>query len=187
LLDAALAVAERDGLGLLSVGAVTTEAGVAKGTFYVHFEDRAAVLVAIHRRFHDELFAEVLADTLGRMPGIERARARLVGFLDGCRRQSGVRAMLLQARSEPAVVAEVASRNDQAARVLADDLRAAAAPHPLETARLVVTAAAEVALLELTAGRTQPRLRAALMALVAPEPEVEPRPCTCRSCSPSSP
>ena len=37
LLDAGAVVAERDGLAGLSVSAVAEAAGVAKGTFYVHF------------------------------------------------------------------------------------------------------------------------------------------------------
>lgn len=164
LLDAAVVVADRDGLDALTVAAVTEEAGLAKGTFYVHFPDRGALLVALHRRFHDDLFAAIAASTSADRPGPARARARVAGFLDGCRRQRGVRAMLLQARTEPAILAEVARRNDDAARLLAGDLRGSV-PRPLETARLLVAATAEVALLELAAGRALPHLRGALDAL----------------------
>jgi AcrR family transcriptional regulator len=165
LLDAAITVIDRDGLDALSINEVTREAGLAKGTFYVHFSDRAALLVDLHRRFHDDLYGSIAADTAGLAPGPARARARIHAFLDACRRQRGVRAMLLQARSEAPILDEVQRRNDQTARLLAEDLRTAV-QHPLETARLIVAATAETALLELTAGRAQPRLRAALDALL---------------------
>ena len=168
LLRAADEVADREGLGALSIDAVTRRAGLAKGTFYVHFADRDALLVELHRRFHDALFAAIAAQTEAMEPGPDRARARMAAFLDGCRRQPAVRAMLLQARNEPAVVAEVRRRNEQAARLLADDLRRGRPPagHPPETARLLVAATADAALQELQAGRSLPRLRAALAALV---------------------
>lgn len=165
LLDAADVIADRDGLDALSINEVTREAGLAKGTFYVHFADRTALLVELHRRFHDDLYAAIAADTADLAPGPDRARARIRAFLDGCRRQRAVRAMLLQARAEPAILDEVHRRNDATARLLADDLHGTV-DHPLETARLIVAATAETALLELAAGRAQPRLRAALDALL---------------------
>ena len=168
LLDAAVAIIDRDGLTGLSIDSVTRQAGLAKGTFYVHFGDRSELLVELHRTFHDELFATIASATSSIAPGPERARTRTVAFLDGCRRQSGVRSMLLQARSEPAVAAEVRRRNDQAAKLLAADLNETVV-HPLETARLLVAATAEVAVHELEAGRKLPRLRTALTDLVGIE------------------
>jgi len=49
ILNAAIDLAERDGLRSLSIADVTAAAGHAKGTFYVHFRDRTALLVALHR------------------------------------------------------------------------------------------------------------------------------------------
>lgn len=165
LLAAALLLADRSGLDALTVDDVTRRAGFAKGTFYVHFGNRTALLVEMHRRFHDDLYAEIASRTADLEAGPTRARARITAFLDGCRHRPGVRAMLLQARSEPAILDEVRHRNDQTARLLADDLRPVT-DYPLECARLVVAATAEVALHELTAGRSLPRLRAALDGLV---------------------
>jgi AcrR family transcriptional regulator len=167
LLDGAVAVADRVGLADLSVAAVTAEAGLAKGTFYVHFADRTALLVALHRRFHDELFARIEAATADEPPGRARLRARLVAFLDGCRELPGVRALLRDARAEPAIAAEVQARNEQARRVLAEDLRAGRVTvHDLQTARLLVAATIEVATAELDARRRLPGLRRALLDLV---------------------
>lgn len=168
LLGAAGVVLDRDGLHALSIETVTREAGLGKGTFYVHFDDRAALLVELHRKFHDNVFDTITQATSEMSPGPHRARVRMLSFLDGCRGQPGVRAMLFQARSEPAVAAEVRRRNDQAAKLLALDLGETAV-HPLETARVLVAATAEVAVHELEAGRKLPRLRAALTDLVRPE------------------
>ncbi|MBU6244369.1 MAG: TetR/AcrR family transcriptional regulator [Actinomycetales bacterium] len=164
-MDAAIALAEHGGLTSLSVEEVTRAAGHAKGTFYVHFADRAELLVAIHRRFHDELFQHIRASTSALPPGPQRARARLIAFLDGCRRQPAVRALLLQARAIPAVAALAEQRNEQAAAELSGDLVAAVSA-PRQTAHLLVAATVEVALRELASGRRLPRLRAALVDLV---------------------
>ena len=45
LLEAGLKIAEAEGLAHMTVDQIVREAGVAKGTFYVHFSDRVAFLV----------------------------------------------------------------------------------------------------------------------------------------------
>ena len=165
LIDAAMAVAERDGLHALSVEAVTRAAGHAKGTFYVHFDDRTELLVSLHERFHDELFARIRAMAADLPAGSDRARAQIVAFLDGCRRQEGVRAILVQARAVPQVAELVRRRNDEAAAALAADL-VGVTDAPLETARLLVVATIEAASRELEALRRLPRMRAALLGMV---------------------
>lgn len=165
LLVAAVELAERDGLGAMSIADITAAAGHAKGTFYVHFPDRAALLVALHRWFHDRVFAEVIAQTSDDPAGAGRARRRLLAFLDACRTLPGVRALLLDARTEPAIAKEVESRNRQATQVLGADLAGSTA-HPQETARLLVLAAADVAGRESTRGRRHPAARQALLDLV---------------------
>ena len=165
LLEAAIELAEHRGLQALSVADITAAAGHAKGTFYVHFPDRAAFLVALHRWFHDRVFAQVIAETAGEPPGPERARRRLLSFLDACRALPGVRALLLDARSEPAIAVEVERRNRQAAQTLSADLRGVSA-HPLETTRILVLAAADIAGRESTQRRKLPIARDSLIALV---------------------
>lgn len=164
LLTAAVELAERDGLRSLSVAEITAAAGHAKGTFYIHFRDRTALLVALHRWFHDTVFDRVLASTAEEKPGPGRARHRLIAFLDACRELPGVRALLLDARTEPAIAAEVDSRNQQATQILAADLTGVA--HPRETARILVLAAADIAARESTAGRRISAAREALLNLV---------------------
>lgn len=165
LVDAAQVIAEEQGLASLSVETVTRGAGHAKGTFYVHFSDRTELLLELHRRFHDDLFHRIRDATQGVPPGPDRARARMVAFLDGCRDQPGVRSILLQARALPEMADLVRDRNVEATRELAADL-AGVCSSPKETARLLVAATAEAALTELEARKRQPRLREALLALV---------------------
>ena len=174
LLDAAVALAEHQGLNSLSVAGITAAAGHAKGTFYVHFPDRAALLVALHRRFHDTVFSQIIAATKTDPPGPERARRRLTAFLDGCRALPGVRALLLDARTEPAVAAEVNRRNLQATTVLATDLAGSCA-HPRETARFLVLAAGDVAARESDRQRRLPSARQALLDLSPATPGAEDR------------
>ena len=167
LLDGAVTVADRVGLADLSVAGVTAAAGVAKGTFYVHFPDRTALVVAMHERFHDELFDRIAAATAQQPAGLPRLRARLMAFLDGCQDRPGVRSLLRDARAEPAVRAQVERRNEQAARSLATDLRAGAPTgHEAQTARLLVAATVEAAAAELQAGRRLTAVRRALVDLV---------------------
>lgn len=165
LLDAAVRLAEADGLAALSVARVCAAAGHAKGTFYVHFPDRAGFLVALHRQFHDVVFGRVVEATAGDAPGPARAGRRLLAFFDGCRALPGVRALLLEARADPAVAGEVERRNRQATAVLSADLAGCCA-HPRETARLLVLAAADVAARESGRGRRLAPARQAVLALV---------------------
>ena len=170
LLDAAVTLAEREGLHALSVAGITTAAGHAKGTFYVHFSDRAAFLVAMHRWFHDKVFTQIVEQTATDAPGPERVGKRLLTFLDACLALPGVRALLLEARTEPAIAAEVDSRNRQATATLAADLVGTCA-HPEETARLLVLGAADIAARESVRHRRISAARAALLDLVPAQPE----------------
>jgi AcrR family transcriptional regulator len=124
LLDAAMTLLDTPELSELSVADLARAAGVAKGTFYVHFADRDAFVLALHRWFHDDLVGAIEAATASLPPGSERLAARLNAFLDGCRGRSGVRSMLWSASRQPAIRGEVERRNQQATAAVADDLRA---------------------------------------------------------------
>lgn len=165
LLNAATELAAAKGIDALTVSAITSAAGHAKGTFYVHFDDRTELIVELHRQFHDDLFASIEQRTSRLAPGQDRARARIESFLDGCRARPVVRAMLFGSRALPEIIEQVENRNTQAASSLADDLRASTT-HPGETAQLLVIATIEVARQELSKGRRLPRLRSALFELI---------------------
>ncbi len=149
----------------MSVEAVTRAAGHAKGTFYVHFDDRTELLVALHDRFHDEVFQSIRRSTSGMSAGPDRARTRIVAFLDGCIRQPGVRAMLRDARAVSEIADLVQRRNAEAGTELIADLTGST-PWPKETASLLVVAVGDAAVQELDAGRRLSRLRSALLAMV---------------------
>ena len=84
LLDTGLALADRKALTAISVDDIVRGADVAKGTFYVHFPDRTAFLVALHGRFHDHLRDAIRANAGSAEPGLPRIRRSTVAYLDAC-------------------------------------------------------------------------------------------------------
>jgi AcrR family transcriptional regulator len=162
LVEAGLRLAENTSLGAMSVNLLVEEAGVAKGTFFHHFGDRGAFLVALHRAFHDRLFAQTLAAIAGLPPGRRRLLAAAHAYLDGCLRHRGVRALLLEARAEPAITVAIAERNALAVELQSPDFHTLGWPDPSAGAALWSGMVVEAALLELAAGERQDRLREAL-------------------------
>jgi TetR/AcrR family transcriptional regulator, transcriptional repressor for nem operon len=164
LIETGLELAESLGLEGLSVNAVVAAAGVSKGTFFHHFPDRTAYLVAMHRRFHDALSNEITSAIEGATPGRERLTTIATTYLDGCLRDRGVKALLLEARGHRPISAEVLRRNAASVEIVAADFEAIGRRHPRQSARLWVAATAECALMELEIGRADPEARAALDA-----------------------
>jgi AcrR family transcriptional regulator len=162
LIETGLVLAEELGLEGLSVNAVVAAAGVSKGSFFHHFPDRASYLVAMHRRFHDALFDEVLAAVETLTPGRQRLDAVARTYLDGCLRDRGVKALLLEARAHLPIAEEVVRRNRMAVDVVADDFEVLGHAHPRMAARLWIAATAECALVELERGRADAQARATL-------------------------
>lgn len=162
LIDAGLRLAERIGLAQMSVNLVVAEAGVSKGTFFHHFGDRAGYLRALHQEFHDQLLAQAVDVASEHPPGESRLWQTTLTYLNGCLARRGVRALLLEARAEPVIAAEIRSRNDTMARLCEPDFGAMGRPHPLASAKLWVGLVAEAALIEFDAGGPQPDLRDAL-------------------------
>jgi hypothetical protein len=80
--------------------------------------------VALHRSFHDRLAALVAAATDRLPPGRDHLLAGTLAYLDGCRQDQGTRALLVEARAEPALPAEVARRNEQFTDLAAPDFAA---------------------------------------------------------------
>ncbi|HEX4362128.1 MAG TPA: TetR/AcrR family transcriptional regulator [Pseudonocardia sp.] len=165
LLDTGLGLADRASLGGFPIDEVVRAAGVAKGTFYVHFPSRTAYLEALHERFHDRLRAAIERATDGLAPGREHLRAGTMAYLDGCLTARGVKAMLASARGEPAIAARVAASNRRFADEAEPDFVALGAARPAERALLFVAMAAEVALLELDRGGPAAELRNELCVL----------------------
>jgi TetR/AcrR family transcriptional regulator, transcriptional repressor for nem operon len=168
LIDAGLRLAERTGLAGLSINLLVGEAHVSKGTFFHHFGDRASYLLALHRDFHERVFAEILQAIDGLEPGPSRLLTVAKTYLDACLRDRGVRALLLEARAVAAIADEVSARNASAAKICTTDFQAMGWPQPSESARLWVGMTAEAALVELEAGRRRPKVRGALAHFIEP-------------------
>src|SRR5258708_16907365 len=81
LIETGLELAEELGLEGLSVNAVVAAAGVSKGTFFHHFRDRTAYLVALHRRFHDALADQFWSAVEGMAPGAEQLATAARNYL----------------------------------------------------------------------------------------------------------
>jgi AcrR family transcriptional regulator len=166
LVEAGLRLAADVGLTGLSANLVVAEAGVSKGTFFHHFQDRSTYLVELHRTFHDRLTEEAVEVVGDTEPGRDRLIAAATVYLDACLRQRGVRALLFDARAEPAVLEEGRRRNHAAAGLVVDDFGALGREPAYESALLWIGMVREAAVIEFDAGQAQPRVRAALARFV---------------------
>jgi len=162
LLDAGVAVAERDGLAGLSVNRVVAQAGVAKGTFYVHFADREAFVDALHARFHDRVLAAVADATQDTEPGAERLVCAIEAYLDVCLADRAVKALALEARTDAALTASMSARHERFAAAAIPSFKAMGWPDARAAAQLLAAMTSEVAIRELDAGRRVPAARRAL-------------------------
>ena len=162
LLDAGVLVAERQGLSGLSVNRVVAEAGVAKGTFYVHFDDRAAFVDALHQRFHARVQAAVVAATEGSPPGADRIVRGVEAYLDTCLEDRAVKALAVEARSDPSLGASMSARHERFASTAVPSFKAMGWPDATAASHLLAAMTAEIAIRELDAGRRLPAARRSL-------------------------
>jgi TetR/AcrR family transcriptional regulator, transcriptional repressor for nem operon len=166
LLDAGMSVVDEHGLRGLSVNAVVSEAAMSKGGFYQHFADRRSYIVALHRRYHDELAALVVAAVDGQQPGFDRLQSGVAAFLDATLNTRGTKAFIVQARTEADLLDEVQQRNAMFAELVRADLEAIGWPDAPSIAYLVIAMAADISLQELYSSGARPDLRQALLDLV---------------------
>jgi AcrR family transcriptional regulator len=144
------------------VNRVVAAAGVAKGTFYVHFRDREAFVDALHERFHEQVDEAVEAATAGTAPGAERILRAAEAYLDVCLANRAVKALALEARSDPALIASMAARHDRFVAAAIPSLKAMGWPDAAATSQLLAAMTSEIAIRELDAGRRLPASRRAL-------------------------
>lgn len=162
LIAAGLSLAERMGLADISVNQIVAEAGVAKETFFQHFRDRSEFLVVLHNEFHDRAFAEIERTVAGMPYGRGRLLAAANAYLDECLRHRGIRALLLEARADHAILAAIGARNRLVVKLIGADFTAMGRAQPETSAALWNAAVVEAALLELEAGGYRAEVRAAL-------------------------
>jgi len=166
LLDAGLAVSERYGLAGLSVNRVVAEAGVAKGTFYVHFEDRDAFVDALHERFHARVAEAAAAATAGMPDGAQRLVRGAEAYLDVCLEDRAVKALAHEARSDPALSGSMSARHERFAAASIAGFRAMGWGDASTAAQLFAALTAEIAIREMEAGRRLPAARRTLRRFV---------------------
>lgn len=170
LLDSGLQILDKEGLSGLSIENITRQAGVAKGTFYVHFEDRSSFLLGMHRDFHDRLRAKIFPAIGEAKPGRGRLLIGVRAYLDGCLQERATKALLFEARSIPEMRAAVERTNGEFAKLVATDFRSLLPRKPpaltKACAALFVAMCAEVALAELQAGSPLRHMRLALEELL---------------------
>jgi AcrR family transcriptional regulator len=162
LLDAGAALAEEHGLAGVSVNMVVARAGVAKGTFYVHFKDRAAFVDAMHARFHARVEAAAGEVIAGLPPGAERLFRGLEVYLDVSLANRGVKALSLEARSDPSVQGSMAARRERLEAAGVADLEAMGWDDAEAAAQLLAAMTREISALEFDAGHRLPASRRAL-------------------------
>ncbi len=166
LLDAGIEVAEEHGLSGLSVNRVVARAGVAKGTFYVHFATREAFVDALHERFHGRVLEAVGAATAGVPAGAESICRGAEAYLDLCLADRAVKALALEARSDPSLSASMSKRHERFAASAIPSFKAMDWPDAPAAAQLVAAMTAEIAIRELEAGRRLPAARRSLRRFI---------------------
>jgi TetR/AcrR family transcriptional regulator, transcriptional repressor for nem operon len=162
LLSAGTALAEEHGLAGISVNMVVARAGVAKGTFYVHFKDRAAFIDAMHARFHARVEAAIDEAVAGLPPGAARLFRGYEAYLDVSLANRGVKALALEARSDPAVQDSMTARRERLIAAGVADLEAMGWDDAEAAAQLLGAMTREISVLEFDAGRQLPASRRAL-------------------------
>jgi len=162
LLNAGIAVAARGGLAGLSVNRVVAEAGVAKGTFYVHFVDREAFVDALHARFHARVQEAVASATADIPPGAGRIVAGVEAYLDVCLADRAIKALALEARTDAALTASMSARHESFAASAIPSFKAMSWPDARAAAQLLAAMTSEIAIRELEAGRRVPGARRSL-------------------------
>ena len=166
LLEAGAEVAERAGVGGLTVAEVVRTAGLAKGSFYVYFPDREAFIDALHQRFYARVTDAVLRAVEGMEAGVERVVAANLAYLDVCLENSGAKALVLETRNQPNLTETMEDRQAMFAKLAAGDLKAIGVASPDVTARMVVAMTSEASLIELRSGRRNPAARKALRGFI---------------------
>ena len=83
--DAVVRILSREGSGALTMEKVAAEAGLAKGTLYLHFKDKKQLLTAVKdealRPMWEELFA-IIEGPLAPAEKLERFVTRHLGYFD---------------------------------------------------------------------------------------------------------
>jgi TetR/AcrR family transcriptional repressor of nem operon len=170
LLEAGEVVAERDGLSGMSVAAVTDHAGVAKGTFYLYFDDRESFIDALHQRFYSQV-TQAVSHAVAELPaGRELLLAAIGAYLDVCLANRAVKALVFETRAQSTLTTTMEDREALFAQLAEPSMRAIGMTPARVSARLIVALTSEAALIEMEAGRKVPGARRAIGTMLGPPP-----------------
>lgn len=153
LLAAALELGDERPLRDVSVDEITARAGVAKGTFYVHFPHREDFLRALSDEVQRTLMERVGQATTGMSPGHERLRKGCDAYLDACLDLTGVKTLL--GPPELATGDGGDPEDDRWVAPSAVDLEAMGTTDSRNVARLLVAALREIVVREQSSGRRE--------------------------------
>ena len=170
LLGAGEVVAERDGLSGLSVAAVAAQAGAAKGTFYLYFDDRESFIDALHQRFYAQVTEAVSRAVAPLDAGRELLLAAIEAYLDVCLANRAVKALVFETRAQSTLTTTIEDREALFAQLAEPSMRAIGMTPARISARLIVALTSEAALIELEAGRKVPGARRAIRTLLGTSP-----------------
>ncbi len=148
---------------------------MAKGTFYVHFTDRAAFVDALHERFHARVIDAVARATEGLPDGSERIVRGAEAYLDVCLEDQAVKALAIEARSDPALTASMSARHERFAAAAVPSFRAMGWRDAPTAAQLFAAMTSEIAIRELEAGRRLGAARRTLRRFLSGSVAGEPR------------
>src|SRR5262249_8329759 len=133
----------------------------------VHFLDRASFIDALHERFHGRVQEAVAAATDEIPLGGERILRGAEAYLDVCLADRAVKALALEARSDPSLRESMADRHDRSAGQAIPRFKGMGWPDATAAAQLFAAMTAEVAIRELDAGRRLPGPRRVLRRFLA--------------------
>jgi TetR/AcrR family transcriptional regulator, transcriptional repressor for nem operon len=166
LLAAGAKVGSAGGIANLTVARVIETAGASKGSFFHHFASREQFVLALHRDFHDAMFAEIASARADRAPGREALLAGARAFWRVCLNRREMRACLIEARIDPMIAAEARAREAEMAQAVESDLRAMGKANAAALAPLLLAVIREVAVLEHDRKAALPSARRAFESLL---------------------
>ena len=166
LLRAGEIVAERDGLSGLSVASVADRAGVAKGTFYLYFDDRESFIDALHQSFYAQVTEAVSQAVADLPPGRELLLAAIEAYLDVCLANRAVKALVFETRAQSALTTTMEDREALFAQLAQPSMRAIGMTPARISARLIVALTSEAALIEMEAGHRVSGARKSIRTLL---------------------
>jgi AcrR family transcriptional regulator len=150
----------------LSVTAVVDHAGVAKGTFYLYFDDREAFVDALHQRFYSQVTEAVSLAVAELSPGRELLLAAIEAYLDVCLENRAVKALVFETRAQSTLTTTMEDREALFAQLAQPSMRAIGMTPAHISARLIVALASEAALVEMEAGHKVQGARKSILTLL---------------------